>query len=155
MKNYFYKVSIIVRTRNEVQWISRCLNEIYNQKYKNFEVILVDHQSTDKTILLGVAEPASDNRKRKLPIPDGALERLWNLFPRKVGKGRAMKLLEQAIRAYADEWELPEMDSAVEVFREHIARMADQYRNKEQQYIPHPATWISQQRYLDPVPEAR
>jgi len=115
----------------------------------------VRDQSTDKTILLGVAEPASDNRKRKLPIPDGALERLWNLFPRKVGKGRAMKLLEQAIRAYADEWELPEMDSAVEVFREHIARMADQYRNKEQQYIPHPATWLSQQRYLDPVPEAR
>jgi glycosyltransferase involved in cell wall biosynthesis len=52
MKKYFYKVSIIVRTRNEVQWISRCLNEIYNQKYKNFEVILVDHQSTDKTISL-------------------------------------------------------------------------------------------------------
>ena len=50
MKKYFDKVSIIVRTRNEVQWISRCLNEIYNQKYKNFEVILVDHQSTDKTI---------------------------------------------------------------------------------------------------------
>jgi rhamnosyltransferase len=52
MKKYFHKVSIIVRTRNEVQWISRCLNEIYNQKYKNFEVILVDHQSTDKTISL-------------------------------------------------------------------------------------------------------
>lgn len=52
MKKYFYKVSIIIRTRNEVQWISRCLNEIYNQKYKNFEVILVDHQSRDKTISL-------------------------------------------------------------------------------------------------------
>jgi uncharacterized protein YdaU (DUF1376 family) len=114
-----------------------------------------NESESGQTHSLGVAEPASDNRKRKLPIPDGALERLWNLFPRKVGKGRAMKLLEQAIRAYADEWELPEMDSAVEVFREHIARMAEQYRNKEQQYIPHPATWLSQQRYLDPVPEAR
>ena len=42
-------VSIIVRTKNEYFWI-RCLNEIYNQDYKNFEVILVDNNSRDKTI---------------------------------------------------------------------------------------------------------
>ena len=35
-------VSIIVRTKNEYFWIGKCLNEIYNQDYKNFEVILVD-----------------------------------------------------------------------------------------------------------------
>ena len=43
-------VSIIVRTKNEDFWIGKCLNEIYNQKYKNFEVILVDNNSNDKTI---------------------------------------------------------------------------------------------------------
>ena len=43
-------VSIIVRTKNEDFWIGKCLNEIYNQKYKNFEVILVDNNSKDKTI---------------------------------------------------------------------------------------------------------
>ena len=30
-------VSIIVRTKNEYFWIGKCLNEIYNQDYKNFE----------------------------------------------------------------------------------------------------------------------
>ena len=43
-------VSIIVRTKNEYFWIGKCLNEIYNQDYKNFEVILVDNNSRDKTI---------------------------------------------------------------------------------------------------------
>ena len=43
-------VSIIVRTKNEDFWIGKCLNEIYNQEYKNFEVILVDNNSKDKTI---------------------------------------------------------------------------------------------------------
>lgn len=52
MQKYNPKVSIVVRTRNESQWISRCLNEIHNQKYQNFEVILVDHESADRTINL-------------------------------------------------------------------------------------------------------
>lgn len=43
-------ISIIVRTKNEDHWIGKCLNEIFNQKYKNFEVILVDNNSTDKTL---------------------------------------------------------------------------------------------------------
>ena len=43
-------VSIIVRTKNEDFWIGKCLNEIYNQEYKNFEVILVDNNSKDKSI---------------------------------------------------------------------------------------------------------
>ena len=43
------KVSIIVRTHNESYWISKCLHEIFNQKYKNFEVVVVDNQSKDNT----------------------------------------------------------------------------------------------------------
>jgi len=109
----------------------------------------------NQTHTLGVAEPASDNRKRKLPMPAGALERLWGLFPRKVGKARALTLLEKAIRSYADEWELDALDDAVEVMRERIDAMARQYRTTEPQYIPHPATWLGQGRYLDPQPEAR
>ncbi len=43
-------VSIIVRTKNEEKWISSCLEAINNQTYKNFEIILVDNKSTDKTV---------------------------------------------------------------------------------------------------------
>ncbi len=50
MKKNKKKVSIIIRTKNEERWIEQCLKKIYNQKYKNFEVIIIDNNSKDKTI---------------------------------------------------------------------------------------------------------
>ena len=44
------KVSIILRTKNEERWIKSCLDSISKQKYKNFEVIVVDNESDDKTL---------------------------------------------------------------------------------------------------------
>ena len=44
------KCSIIIRTKNEERWINSCLNSIFNQKYNNFEIIIVDNNSSDKTI---------------------------------------------------------------------------------------------------------
>ena len=43
-------VSIIIRTRNEERWIGACLRAVFAQAYRNFEVILVDNNSTDKTV---------------------------------------------------------------------------------------------------------
>lgn len=43
-------VSIIIRTKNEEKWISECLKSIFSQNYTNFEIILVDNESTDKTV---------------------------------------------------------------------------------------------------------
>ena len=43
-------VSIIVRIKNEEKWITSCLKAIFNQNYKNFEVIIVDNESADKTL---------------------------------------------------------------------------------------------------------
>ena len=92
-------------------------------------------------------------RTKRKPMPPGALERLWSLFPRKVGKKKALVLLERSIREYATEWELDGLDDAVEVMRERIDAMAKQYRTTEPKFIPHPATWLGQGRYLDPMQE--
>lgn len=43
-------VSIIIRSKNEERWIVSCLNAISNQSLKNFEIILVDNNSTDTTL---------------------------------------------------------------------------------------------------------
>ena len=32
------KISIIIRTKNEEDWISHCLENVFNQDYKDFEV---------------------------------------------------------------------------------------------------------------------
>ncbi|MBI04998.1 MAG: hypothetical protein CMI96_04185 [Pelagibacteraceae bacterium] len=44
------KVSIIIRVKNEEKWITSCLRAVFSQTYKNFEVILVDNNSSDNTI---------------------------------------------------------------------------------------------------------
>ncbi len=43
-------ISIIIRTYNEERWIGKCLKRLKTQSFTDFEVILVDNRSTDKTV---------------------------------------------------------------------------------------------------------
>jgi len=43
-------ISIIIRTKNEERWIGSCLEAISRQTRSGFEVVLVDNDSTDKTV---------------------------------------------------------------------------------------------------------
>lgn len=44
------KISVIIRTFNEAKWIGKVLEALEKQKYRNFEIIIVDSGSTDGTI---------------------------------------------------------------------------------------------------------
>lgn len=44
------KASIIIRTRNEERWIAACLRAVLAQDYPSFEIVLVDNNSTDRTV---------------------------------------------------------------------------------------------------------
>lgn len=44
-------ISIIIRSRNEERWIKLCLQGVFDQTYTDFEVILVDNNSNDNTVL--------------------------------------------------------------------------------------------------------
>lgn len=44
------QVSIIIRTKNEERWIGHCLRMVFNQNFEDFEVVLVDNQSSDHTL---------------------------------------------------------------------------------------------------------
>ena len=50
-------VSIIIRTYNEEVHIGECLEKIFNQTFKNVEVIIVDSESTDKTLEIASKYP--------------------------------------------------------------------------------------------------
>lgn len=43
------KVSIVIPCYNSEKTLKQCLNSVLNQSYKNYEIILVDNNSTDKT----------------------------------------------------------------------------------------------------------
>lgn len=44
------KVSVVIRTKNEESWVGPCLDMVFRQDYPDFEVIVVDNESTDHTL---------------------------------------------------------------------------------------------------------
>jgi len=63
------KISIIIRTKNEEDWISHCLEMIFKQDVQDFEVILVDNNSSDNTVQIAQRYPLAKiiNIKNFLP----------------------------------------------------------------------------------------
>ena len=43
------KISIIIPFYNSEKWVSKCIDSVLNQTYKNYELILIDDLSTDDT----------------------------------------------------------------------------------------------------------
>jgi uncharacterized protein YdaU (DUF1376 family) len=105
--------------------------------------------------IINLADEAeeSQTKRTKLRMPEGALEAIWEMFPKRVGKKSAIALLERAIRDYAKEWELDALDDACDWMRERVEEMAKRYDGTDEKFIPHPATWLRQGRYEDPVEE--
>jgi glycosyltransferase involved in cell wall biosynthesis len=44
------EISVIIRTHNEEKWIGKCIRGLLAQTISDFEVIIVDNLSTDKTV---------------------------------------------------------------------------------------------------------
>jgi glycosyltransferase involved in cell wall biosynthesis len=61
------KVSVIIPMRNEENTISDCLEALYDQKEKPFEVIVIDNLSTDNSIKK-VKEKIPKFRKKNIPL---------------------------------------------------------------------------------------
>lgn len=116
----------------------------------------IENQSESKKTetLNGFAvEPVSVQapKPRRAVIRTEVLEELWGLFPRKVGKRKALTLLDKAVREVMNDFEQDDPADAIEWMREKITAMAQATRTLETKFIPHPATWLHQGRYLDPV----
>jgi glycosyltransferase involved in cell wall biosynthesis len=59
-------ISVIVPTFNVDKYFDRCMDSIINQTFKEFEVIIVDGNSTDGTIMREDAWLKKDNRVRRI-----------------------------------------------------------------------------------------
>lgn len=83
--NYFLPVSVIICARNEEDNLSKNLPFVLEQDYPNFEVIVVNHQSSDDTMfvlkafeeqyknlrVIEIAKNAHTNYSKKIPLTLG------------------------------------------------------------------------------------
>ena len=67
------KISIIIRTKNEEDWIYPCLKSIFKQRYNNFEIIIVDNYSSDQTVNIAKKLGVKKIIKIKKYLPGKAL----------------------------------------------------------------------------------
>ena len=44
------ETSIILRTKNEEKWVGECLRRLGEQTYRDFEIVVIDSGSTDRTL---------------------------------------------------------------------------------------------------------
>ena len=78
------KVSIIIPVRNEEKYISKCLDSLLNQKYSNFEIIVINDSSTDGT--WDIIQRYTENYEKSIeaidagPKPDGWTGKSWACF---------------------------------------------------------------------------
>jgi len=66
-------VSVLIPARNEERNIARCVNSLRNQLYKNYEILVLNDNSTDRTLQILHQIAARDNRVRVIngkPLPD-------------------------------------------------------------------------------------
>lgn len=77
MEKEFLKVSIIVPVYNVEKYLKQCMKSILNQTYKNFEVILIDDGSKDKSGSLCDAYMEEDKRVRVIHKENGGLMSAW------------------------------------------------------------------------------
>lgn len=76
-------VSVLVPARNEEKNIGNCIDVVLSQSYKNFELIILDDESEDRTaeIISDKISEYNSNKKIKLisgkPLPNGWLGKNW------------------------------------------------------------------------------
>lgn len=72
------------------------------------------------------------------PHQTAQFEDFWKQYPRRIGKGAARKAFEKALKL-----------ASFEEIETGLRRQLSYYQSREQQFIPHPTTWLNQERWAD------
>ena len=91
------------------------------------------------------SESESESEKRK--AHERRFNEFWTAYPRKVSKPAARKAFD---KVKPDDDLLKTMLTAIAK-----QKLSDQWTKDNGQYIPHPATWLNNQRWLDELPVAK
>ncbi len=137
-------------TRNARAMPERCQTQTQAQSQSLSETEALETISLNGSAVEPDSSVNDPKPNRRATIPQAALDALWLKFPRKVGKKRAMALLDKGVREIMEDIEHDEPTDALIYMGERIDALAHKHRTTDPKFIPHPATWLGQGRYLDP-----
>jgi len=80
-----------------------------------------------------------DDEKEKSQYPK-AFEQFWEAYPKKKAKGAALIAWKKAK-------DKPEIENLIEIIEEN--KESKEWKKENGQFIPYPATWINEKRWLD------
>lgn len=87
-------------------------------------------------------EPEVKTRIEPVVQKNNYFDDFWKAYPRKTNKGFARKVFE---KLKVDDAMLTKMIQAIYVQNKNV------WKDKDQQYIPHPSTWLNGERWDDEV----
>jgi hypothetical protein len=87
-------------------------------------------------------EPEVKTRIKPVVQKNNYFDEFWKAYPRKTNKGFARKVFE---KLKVDDAMLTKMIQAIYVQNKNV------WKDKDQQYIPHPSTWLNGERWDDEV----
>lgn len=96
---------------------------------------------------VGVKRKQKNNRREYT----SAFEQWWNFYPRKAAKPAAARHFAAAVAQVQDEHHLTQQ-AALDWLVEQTKKFADAKRDTPIDLIPHPATWLNQDRFNDLEP---
>ena len=92
-------ISIITPFRNSSKYLDECLNSIINQSYKDWELIIVDDYSTDKSFEIvkefaNIGYKKVKSKSRNKSIPSFEHQKISNDLKKMTGKDIKLKVLK-------------------------------------------------------------
>jgi hypothetical protein len=94
-------------------------------------------------------QDVKDVKTKKTPFaPDGACERIYDTYPRHVGKVAALKAIAKAIAVIKEAKEAT-AEYAVDFLYSQVLKFTNSPAGQRGRYTPHCATWMNDGRYFD------
>jgi len=80
--------------------------------------------------------------KKKLKIEiNNLFEEFWDIYPRKIGKAKCVKKFTNLCR---------DIETG-KLIIEGLKKYNNIYSTRARKYIPHPSTWLNEERWLDDI----
>ena len=130
---------------NDPEWISRCINA--TERVNIDLLISAGFIVEDQTCSKAPAERKQDAIPETETETESILlkfESWWEHVPRKIGKGQARKAFKTALKK-------TDIDSLIDGIKKYTASVKD----KDPEFIAHPATWLNGERWLDEPAQER